>query len=76
MQKQYDVSGRLLGNPRDLYYIHYILIQKQYDVSGNLLDNPRDFYYLHYILIEKRYDISGSLLFIDIYNRLTLVLLE
>ena len=58
IEKQYDICGRLLGNPRDFYYLHYILIQKRYDIIGRFLCNPRDVYYLHYILIQKRYDIS------------------
>jgi len=28
IQKQYDISGSLLCNPGDFYYLHYILIQK------------------------------------------------
>ena len=45
IQKQYDISGIFLGNPRGFYYLHYILIQKQYDISGSLLCNPGGLYY-------------------------------
>ena len=61
-REENDIGGRLLGNPRDFYYLHYILMQKQYDISGRLLGNQRDLYYLHYMLIQKQYDISGRLL--------------
>ena len=50
-REEYDIGGRLLGNPRDFYYLHYILIDNQYDISGSLLCNPGDFYYRQVIKV-------------------------
>jgi hypothetical protein len=43
IQKQYDINGMFLDNPRNFYYLHYILMQKQNDISGRLLGNQYQF---------------------------------